>query len=1118
VRSRLLSLLNLTACLSLTAQAEVSNWVLDLLKIDVPRTDWQQDLNERIKAGEPLPDLPEEVVDAPDASPAEVLARWRKIAALSAGWIPPCRVEESTARLSTAPEPGPEVRQKLLEAVQVEPAAIPEVLEFLPRDEQSATVIHALYQALPGSTADQKNRQREVRAWIFLHSGLKHGEVVADAWQARWECYADNARRDPALYALQAREPQEFDSLLEILASHGDSGLAVVAARLLLEHSKAGEGDRWRNQLMWAALDPVLPEKARKIAVDSLLFSYWPGRDAWILSNLEMADLGEVLWYRQPAIDGRDHWIPTLIHSIGSGTSSARDHAVELLSEINRSGASPEILFAFLPWLEDAGWSKAPNSCRLALIESLGTSDVPECIPGLLQLLGEEGDEAAAAAAAKALVHYRGKTEVGNPVSLLRTALERCKSPANRKQVVGSLAAFDGYSKAEIASVLAAYFSAKSSDPSRDVIVDAGEYYASLPTTAVDCREEIEAKASELEKEQPELAERLRRFVAAQLPVEAEPFAQLLGTGAATSEQLEHAFVKLQEPEWKGDAFVALCSQPGEIGGFAAALTGDVSRVDSALSSEDTHTQAAILASARLLRKSLKLDRVAELLKSPNATVIAAAGEFLRDSRDPEARRLWAKCDASRDLSKRPYKDLADLSKVLQDRLGRSGGPDEVIALDGSVDSDGGDQIYVAVYPDLCLAVRDLRGNRIAASYVTPEQLGRLREFLARYRIDDLPSYESAGSQGTVYYYSHVSSQGIRTFAMSSPPRTRAEIQKLTGEKSVNEGVRIYAALTNFMLDLLPADQWKLSFPSGIEVIVSDDATPVESVWRINDELQVLGGKSPKHRWRVDSKKKALGAEITSADGILMADPSADLPADFQQAEEPGPLLWLIKAADATVRSGAFGRASGLWLCRQGREPDLIVSGHFARQLVSADDKWCVAVKTDGDPPKDSNVLVRINLETREVLALDPAFQGDPVAYLPARRKFLVSRLVPAAQGEASREYHLFDPVTGSVEPLEGDHHLFIAKGVRPPQATGARDETWAAVPTGSESAEAGTLVGRLNGQSLTFQPVWKVKDCRFESDAMWVDEKKEQLYACVEGDLVKIDLKPFRIAAAAAK
>jgi hypothetical protein len=317
-----------------SARNALANLPSKLLEHAPPPPDWSAILDARIKAGLPLPPWSAPNTGPADsAEPAAHLAHWRQ------KWS---RQDDQ--------QPSPAAREKILHAVKTAPTAIPEVLPVLPTTPEATATIAGLLGDYPAATAEDQEHRREIRAWVFRHGDLLRDEVIADARQAKWELYEWNERPDPTLDALQHRDPATATRLLQEFAIGPEPGLAVVAARLLMEQAPPDAQEPWRKILIAAAAKTDTPATARKIAIEALVSAKWPGAEAWMLSSLAQPDSGDTNWYSRAIWKDPDHWIPLLTKLVGGENPVAHYHAVRLLAEFWQQPRA-DALRPLLPWL-----------------------------------------------------------------------------------------------------------------------------------------------------------------------------------------------------------------------------------------------------------------------------------------------------------------------------------------------------------------------------------------------------------------------------------------------------------------------------------------------------------------------------------------------------------------------------------------------------------------------------------------------------------------------------------------------------------------------------------------------------------------------------------------------
>jgi hypothetical protein len=74
----------------------------------------------------------------------------------------------------------------------------------------------------------------------------------------------------------------------------------------------------------------------------------------------------------------------------------------------------------------------------------------------------------------------------------------------------------------------------------------------------------------------------------------------------------------------------------------------------------------------------------------------------------------------------------------------------------------------------------------------------------------------------------------------------------------------------------------------------------------------------------------------------------------------------------------------------------------------------------------------------------------------------------------------------------------------RPLQPTGKAHESWAAIPD-----EQGTRFGRYDTKRFAFRAVLTLPGVWFNSMMIWVDVESSAAYLAVNGDLIRIPLRP---------
>lgn len=1089
------------------ARAGIEELPEALLGYQLPDVDWSAILDDRIKAGLALPELPPEDTGPPEtASPAELLAYWRE------DW--PWREKR---------EPSPAIREKILEAVKAKPLAIPDALPGLPLSEEAVKVVLALTPRLPATTEEDLKDLRKVRAWLFRHGGMLREELVADARLARWESYLSNEGSDDTLEALKVGEPALARKIFGDLAKGDNRGLAVVATRLLAEMSEPEEAQAWRDQLVAAAANPGFPEKARQIAVESLSSGEWPGKDDWFVGAMKEENPGDVSWFSRLVYDAPDRWIGPLVAMVGGENRHAHNHAVCLLVRLSDR---PEAIRPLLPWLKDPDWAKGFYSTRLNLVQSLEEVELPECVPGLRHLVLHDSEESCVSYACKALLHYQAKEAVPD----MKAAIPRPDLKRSRHAMAEAIYGLGGFSTEEVAAYIEVFFTEiPAPEDGRGFSYGAlgemtpaasvGSYLAKSASGDPVLSDILLKRAAVLEEEHPEAARALLNFVAVSpAPAGLKALASLLEGGQLAEEPLIKALERRRDnaATWDGTEFKLLTARGGVAGGLAAVLSGDRKAMDKALAAGEFSKQIAVIAAARITEDPLDIDRLAEIYQRGDADdddekeptdegqeLGDAAWSYLRDREDPKAASFVKNHRAD------PLDHVFGVEEVLRKRKLPYRGASEIFTLAEMSNGATRSCWYLIVHADQVLAVRSSRSGRVGTCTITPEKIEGLRNYVATYRADELPPLKWDMQDGVSYDYRHATRDGERSVFMSNPPTSRQGVLYMMegDDNKFSKGVVLYCNLLRHFEELFGSLTLDYGYGPGIEILSTREEAIARTVWKRDTDIRVLIDETS--QWRTFSSPHGrLLEEAGRPPGFLFPASHDERYPGMEIAELRRP--WLHRSGEGMIRNGKHHDKNGLWRYSLGKDPELVSEGKFAGEVVSSDGRWCVAVKiATGEP----DTMVRINLETKEVLplALEAADHFSVITFENSHGKFLIEgrRDSDGKAGPENPEFHLMDPASGKLEEVRGEFDPLRDEDLRPLQAGNEPFMVWAAdVREMSGSETSRTVVGKYDTKAFKFTPVKEIEGISFRSSSMWVDEAEGMIYAAAGGDLVKIPME----------
>jgi hypothetical protein len=210
--------------------------------------------------------------------------------------------------------------------------------------------------------------------------------------------------------------------------------------------------------------------------------------------------------------------------------------------------------------------------------------------------------------------------------------------------------------------------------------------------------------------------------------------------------------------------------------GIATILLADRARESAILSGADGPAQRAVLASARLIREPLPVSAVGRLLDSHGSSVGEAAEAYLIAEDSMAARTLVLSRHRGEavilgarqegDPGHNTYSAFDAMETQLQ-KAARDG--EEVYAL-----------LSAGYWGDAGQIVLRIRGGSATLTYATraadkyerpftPDELQKLREFVAASSIENLGPLDTRASDGMQFEYVHVSSDGGRRVFMNNP-------------------------------------------------------------------------------------------------------------------------------------------------------------------------------------------------------------------------------------------------------------------------------------------------------------------------------------------------------------
>jgi hypothetical protein len=708
-------------------------------------------------------------------------------------------------------------RSRLLEGCEKEPQHLPHLLPFFPDTPDTVERVKKLYDRVQLVAKPGSNWTESVRFWLMTHSNYFRDELIQAARASRFRLGSLDGKRE--ILALVKLDWAQAETVLEEHAAGDEPRRAAEARSTLLQHTlqtkDVEKAALLRKQLQAVVADKKQPPHARAVACQGLLRLDWPGRDEWYLSLFAdetmrwMVEESHVLTpLQEPVESNPDKWIPVIAKLVGNKDRAVHDTAVSCLIPFHLEKARKDALRPLLPWLSDPDWSSARD--RLRLIQSLDRVDLPESVPGLIEVVEREADHALAGAA-QALAVYRDR----RAILALKKALARDNPEHHRRSLVVALLATDGLTVEEVVAAIEAY-AVQTSTPEglaevREAVFDVlqkkrlsatvslGYHLSYLRPSQDEAAARLLQRADAAEKEKPEVARAIRGTVQDWPGKSVDSY--ILGrisAGKADADTLRAALVRRKSLRANvPDELRALRDKPGATRGWAAILSGEAGQQARVLEGDDREAQRALLAGARLLRESLPVEKVGRLLTKGAKKLALAAERYLESEDSPAARQLvydqhpgealilGARQDF--DPGHDSYEAFDEWEKRLRDEVRGKDGPEEIYALLSAGYWGNAGQVVIRIRPDKAELSIHAGAKQPKVRTLAPDELKGLRSFVSDNRIDDLPPLNIIVFDGIQYEYLHLTKKGGRRVFMNNPDVA---------------GDSVYGRLTGYLTDV----------------------------------------------------------------------------------------------------------------------------------------------------------------------------------------------------------------------------------------------------------------------------------------------------------------------------
>lgn len=1059
------------------------------------------------------------------------------------------------------------VRKRLFDACLAQPQILPHFLRLLPETGATNAKIKEIYDRAQNDEKLDKEWHRSVKDWLLHNSSYFLDELLALAQKAREDDKSGEVDREEALSALAKLDWSNAEPLLRGLLISGQPRSSALALSLFYRHAidekdMSGE-ERYRRDLMSIGSNRSQPAYARDTAIQALSASEWSGRDEWYLALFQdpsLLELSEEAFTFSPlsAVFDSDYekWIPIMTRLLESKDINVRTGAASCLLTFNGEDARKDALLPLLPWLSNPTWLRETSNQRLRLIQSVGNTDIPESVPGLIAVVEADHSDTSydRSTAANSLARYKDP----RAVPALKKALAKEKQENLRDGIIAGLLACNGLTETEQVQALEAYASRITTEEGRaemtrprlrgeealTVQLSIGRYFAVATEVPEALVTAVLVRVENLKSENPSLAKVLIDIVHTWQGSSVDlDMIRRIANGSADADTISKALSRKPKfHESLRPEIQALSAASGAAQGAGAVLLDDSGLAQGILNSRDQAAQIALLASSRLTQMPLPIELVSPFLRSKNSLLALAAEIYLLAEDSREARELlWrhhpneAFMTGWRENMYFPANIFGAMDKIEKDlraELFKEDGPGEILAL---LSADEHSRLVLRIYPDKAVFTRYEDQARYRERTISKAEVSALRDFLTTKNIPD---------RGPTIEWCHHGCPPSEFLALTKEKSRRVYNQAGFGEWT--EIHQNFAALGD-------GDDAKIRYNlekdiKGLEVLYGGDDFAALDVCRQAAELRVFVERPPtneeyeeqqalyaamdsdegpeeftERRRRVAEQDKAryswriltnnqLSA-VTSQPEVYLNFDGSKFAVEEGDEEVNGidPQVQVI-SPNLIVFARDFG---GLWKQVAGTNAVKLTNdgSSYSSPIATPDGKWAVVSKSDNTWDAASYV-VRYNLQTgREFrVKLDPADQFEPIAFVATHNKVLLHRakdgptLYPTrSTGPDKPEFYLLDPSTGETRLVSGEFNPLQQRGRRSLQRTDKPDEFWAAIPDDEKNK---TRVGRYNTKDFSFKLAMEVPHIVFDSMKMWVDVNQGKIYLVYKGQLLRLPLQ----------
>lgn len=303
---------------------------------------------------------------------------------------------ETYQRLRYMPEPSARSLGRIKKEIERDHKRLLEFLNLFIKEKDGADFVKDIYDSEGTTGVFDKDQRSVIKSWLTYNSSFFTSDLLRGAQQVS---DADNyVTNQEDLLALAKFDFDKAKPLIDRLLADNSSRVSMALAkwalyRHALETESLGDIERFRDELKAIVEDKNNPDGMRDIAMDALSSEKeWSGRDEWYFGLMEDPTLVGMQRFTGlttlPLMSPDEKYIEKMIELLKSSNPVVRGAAIRNLT-LRIDTGNIEIVRALLPWLEDPKWAVDSGNVREQLLYKLAEIEMPEAVPGLIQMLSE---------------------------------------------------------------------------------------------------------------------------------------------------------------------------------------------------------------------------------------------------------------------------------------------------------------------------------------------------------------------------------------------------------------------------------------------------------------------------------------------------------------------------------------------------------------------------------------------------------------------------------------------------------------------------------------------------------------------------------------------------------